>query len=374
MPDWDVVVYDPARPRPAPVEGAPAFSRLPLLAVEHGAPRPDVGRPIAVRAPYDVAYVRLLQGIDFCLEQRVDILNLSLGPPADLPSTGDDPDPLYAATDVARQLGVPVVVAAGNGGPKPGSLQFLAKAPWVIAVGATDDEGRLLDSSARGTVGGRTPDLVSSGVLRAPDPRFPTPSTSFAAPKVAAVAGWIKVLLMLIGHDVQALIAGHAPPSQVPVPVIGFCDTGITADALDRQWENATIAEVPRTARQGIWYRTVLEALEQAGIPVSVRNDAATVGLALGLIASPVAGRQPFEVGRGLVSQRQLLHLIQGFVPSRFTQLFGDARALAADPVRDLEVLAELDRKLGSLWDADQCQALAEHIGRGCVSVMARVL
>lgn len=165
MPDWDIIVYDPSRPRPTSAPDAPAFSRLPMLAVAHGSARPDLGQPVAVRERYDISYVRLLQGIDFCLKQRVDVLNLSLGPARLLPSTTEDPDPLYVATDVVRQLGVPVIVAAGNKGPAPDTLQFLARATWVVAV----------------------------GTISQPDPRFPKPSTSWAAPKVAAVAGWTKL-------------------------------------------------------------------------------------------------------------------------------------------------------------------------------------
>lgn len=49
MADWDVIVYDPALPRPVNADGAPAFTRLPIVAVAHGAVRPDIGRPLAVR-------------------------------------------------------------------------------------------------------------------------------------------------------------------------------------------------------------------------------------------------------------------------------------------------------------------------------------
>jgi hypothetical protein len=39
----------------------------------------------------------------------------------------------------------------------------------------------------------------------------------------------------------------------------------------------------------------------------------------------------------------------------------------------NVEALAEMDRELGPLWDAEQCQLLQEHVNRGCMIVMARV-
>jgi Subtilase family len=372
MPDWDIIVYDPSRPRPTPALDAPAFSRLPMVAVAHGSARPDVGQPLAVRERYDISYVRLLQGIDFCLEQRADVLNLSLGPARPLPSTREDPDPLYVATDVARQLGMPVIVAAGNKGPAPDTLQFLARAEWVVAVGATDDQGRLLDSSSRGVPGGRTPTIVSDGTISRPDPMFPKPSTSWATSKVAAVAGWTKLLLMLVAKDVRDLIAGRLPAPEVPVPVIGICDTGFDPKALPEEWKDTPLvqATVPRTERQGLWYRKVLEWLEQMDLAVQIRNDPMTVSLALGLMATPLPQYQPFEVGQGFVWTHQLLTFFAGFAPSRFALLFCDPSELSK---KNPEDLLAMDDELGPLWDDEQSQILEAHVCRGCFLIMARV-
>jgi hypothetical protein len=366
MADWDIIIYDPARQKPVAAEGAPVFSRLPMVAVRHGAARPEVGQPVAVRENYDINYVRLLQGIDSCLEQRVDVLNLSLGPPQLLPSTQADPDPLYVATDAARQLGVPVVVAVGNHGPAQDTLQFLARPAWVIAVGATDDDRRLLDCSARGVPGGPMPAAVSRGTLHPPDPRFPKPSTSWAAPKVAVVAAWAKILLMLVGRDVQALISGQPSQLTVPVPVVGLCDTGSSEPN-----GQLAVATLPRTERQAAWYRTVLDRLEREQLRVQVRNDPRTVGLALSLMAAPLPQYQQFEVGAGFIWTQELLDFVVGFRPSVFALLFCDPDELAR---KDVQVLAGLDGELGPLWDEGQCRILEAHIKRGGLRVMARVL
>ncbi len=340
-----------------------------MVAVAHGSARPDLGEPVAVRESYDVSYVRLLQGIDHCLVHRADVLSLSLGPVRQLPSAQGDPDPLYVATDVARQCGVPVVVAAGNRGPALDTLQFLARPAWVIAVGATDGQGRLLDSSSRGVPGGPTPAVVSSGVIDTPDPRFPEPSTSWAAPRVAMAAAWTKVLLMVIGHHVQAVLTGQAPAPEIPIPAIGFCDTGFDPDAAGSRPKLAA-ASLPLIERQRMWYSTALERLEQLGLPVEVRNDAGTVGLAVGLMATPLPQYQPFEAGAGFVSPEQMLGYFTRFVPSSFALLFCDPNQLARI---DAGILADLDTELGPLWQSEQCEALRAHVYRGYHTIMVRV-
>ncbi len=206
----DIIVFDPSRGSPtvSDASGTLHFSKLPMIAVPHGSPMPQCGKVLSVRSNYDLMFIRLLQGIDFCLGKNVDVLNLSVGPSSNLPSTLEDPDPLYVAADAARQLGIPVVTAAGNEGPAKDTLQFLARAPWTTSVGATGSDGKLLDSSSRGVPDGPMPTVVSFGTIDKPDPRFPEPSTSFAAPKVAVIAGWVKIVLMLIGRDATALSAG----------------------------------------------------------------------------------------------------------------------------------------------------------------------
>ena len=62
--------------------------------------------------------------------------------------------------------GVNVVFSAGNTGPGNGTLNPYAMAPWVIGVGATDQNGALASFSGRGNFGGEIerPTLVAPGV------------------------------------------------------------------------------------------------------------------------------------------------------------------------------------------------------------------
>ncbi len=130
-------------------------------------------------------------------------------------------------------------------------------------------------------------------------------------------------------------------------------------------------ASLPRTARQGTWYVRLLETLEKRNARPEVRNDPATVSLALQLMAAPMPSYQRFEAGAGLVSQDQLTTFISAFVPSRFIQLFCDPADISRLKVQDIEAL---DQELGPLWDTAQSTALREHVSRGGVICVARVL
>lgn len=115
----------------------------------------------------------MIEGIRYVLKTRslyhTRILNISVG-------VGDvhrkeKQDELRYWLDLAWQMGLLVVIAAGNSGPGPNSISPLAMSPNVIAVGCHDGKDRsgfknCCDSySGRGPEGNlvRKPDLVSPG-------------------------------------------------------------------------------------------------------------------------------------------------------------------------------------------------------------------
>ncbi len=115
----------------------------------------------------------VVRGIEWVLGHRaqynIRLINLSLGMPA-LPSYRTNP--LDAAVEIAWLRGVAVVAAAGNSGPAPGTVDAPGDDPYVITVGATDDNGTsgtdddsLAPFSAWGTPTGSTnkPDVVAPG-------------------------------------------------------------------------------------------------------------------------------------------------------------------------------------------------------------------
>jgi serine protease AprX len=119
----------------------------------------------------------------------IKVLNLSLG--TDGTQTYRT-DPLNYAVERAWSSGIVVVVSAGNLGPAPRTIAKPADDPWVITVGAVDDNGtaglgddELPDFSSRGPTaadGIAKPDVVAPGAhlvsLRAPgsaiDTEFPS--------------------------------------------------------------------------------------------------------------------------------------------------------------------------------------------------------
>lgn len=114
----------------------------------------------------DVNLSFVLAGFDYLLEKgrnyNARVVNCSFSSNADF----DYNDPVNIATKMLTDLGVNVVVSAGNTGAGNGTMNPYAQAPWVVSVGATDDKGRLADFSSRGRFGGRLPGptLVAPGV------------------------------------------------------------------------------------------------------------------------------------------------------------------------------------------------------------------
>jgi subtilisin family serine protease len=141
----------------------------------------------------------VMAGIDWVVKQNVQVMNLSLsGPPS-----GDGTDALSETCDLVVERGFVICCAAGNSGPRPGSIGAPGCARQVITVGASTDEDTVLEASSRGpTTDGRVkPDLLfpGSGIVscRARDTSLGEPldlaytqasGTSMATPHAAGVA------------------------------------------------------------------------------------------------------------------------------------------------------------------------------------------
>lgn len=155
--------------------------------------------------------------VSFREEYGIGVLNLSLGTNS---VQSHESDPLNYAVQRAWAAGVTVVVSASNRGPEAGTIAKPGDDPWVLTVGAIDDQGtvgigddRLPNFSSRGPTasdGLAKPDVVAPGgnvvSLRAPgseiDSRFPPSSTSSAyrrgsgtSMSAAVVSGAVALLL-----------------------------------------------------------------------------------------------------------------------------------------------------------------------------------
>lgn len=116
----------------------------------------------------------ILAGMQWVVENQkrfnIKVLSLSLG--SEKVSSGYS-DPLAVAVEKVWDRGITVVAAAGNAGPKSGTITTPGVSDRIITVGAVDDkrtvdmrDDTIAEFSSRGPVGrlGEKPDVVAPGV------------------------------------------------------------------------------------------------------------------------------------------------------------------------------------------------------------------
>lgn len=120
-------------------------------------------------------------GVDWAIEQKVNVISLSLG------SKGIDPR-IEAAIKRALDAGIIVIAAAGNDGPREGTVGYPGGQNGVICVAAVDSDLKVAGFSSRGS----QVMVAAPGVnIRSayPGDRFAVMSgTSMATPYTAGVA------------------------------------------------------------------------------------------------------------------------------------------------------------------------------------------
>lgn len=98
----------------------------------------------------DLALVNVLEGLDailsFASTDNIRVVNCSFG----VDGLFDPDDPVNIATRTLYDRGITVVMAAGNDGPRPGSLSPYAVAPWVIGVAGLAGDREVARFSSRG--------------------------------------------------------------------------------------------------------------------------------------------------------------------------------------------------------------------------------
>ncbi|MBP7795442.1 MAG: S8 family peptidase [Elusimicrobiales bacterium] len=85
-------------------------------------------------------YSWIIDGIQWAVNNKMDVVNMSLGAP-------QGSDALKAAIDAAYKAGVVIVCAAGNDG---GAVNYPAKYPGTIAISALDSSDKIASFSSRG--------------------------------------------------------------------------------------------------------------------------------------------------------------------------------------------------------------------------------
>ncbi|MDQ3610082.1 MAG: S8 family serine peptidase [Actinomycetota bacterium] len=213
----------------------------------------------------------LLDAIDYCVAQEMDVVNMSLG-------TGGTSQIVLQKLAQARAEGVACIVAAGNSG---GSVQFPGSSPDVLTVAAIGLDGQFPDNSyhaqqrwrqgttdhgffsAQFSCHGPEVDVSAPGVAvvsSVPTDGFAAwDGTSMAAPHVAGLA---------------ALILAHHRDFQTPALKLR------TAARVDRLFEilraSASPLDLGDATRSGAGMPDAIRALELAGSPTSTPPDEAS--------------------------------------------------------------------------------------------------
>ncbi len=204
----------------------------------------------------------IAEGVRFAVNHHARVINLSLEFSSGV--TASDIPELIEALRYANRRGVTVVAAAGNEGHA--AIAYPARAPTVIAVGATTEHGCLADYSNDGSGltivapgGGADADLPGDPNCRPEEPsgrdifqvtftgssprRFGMPSgyegTSMASPHVAATAALIIASRVLGRHPSPAQILARLRATARPLGGAG--DAGLYGAGL----VNAAAATAP---------------------------------------------------------------------------------------------------------------------------------
>jgi subtilisin family serine protease len=170
--------------------------------------------------PLDALFAALEQAV----ADGVDVINYSIGGLARDAWRGLRPG--EAKTDsalmlAARDAGITVVAAAGNGGPGAGSLSAPANAPWVLAVANASHDRRFQNAvrDLRGGAGPPPPDLLGVGVSAGTQERPIVYAGDFGFP------------LCSQGEDIDFPPSGASnpwPPGTFSGQIV-VCDRGVTA-------------------------------------------------------------------------------------------------------------------------------------------------
>jgi subtilisin family serine protease len=265
--------------------------------------------------------LRLLAGLDWLMTVECDAVNVSVGPEGRMIND----DPLQLATQAMVASGRVVVVAAGNKGPAIANTLAMARAPWVISVGAVDQEHRLLDSSSRGGNGVPGPTSVSLGQNAFVPDEW---GTSFAAPRVARAAIYIERALRLLVADLRATAAGSEAKTSAPLPLawFGIVDTGwdpevapyhfgpVSSDLISKGFRAIELVFTPEMRAWANRFVATIDVRQLSEINPELVRDALLFG------ATPVAGSSD-EVGGGYIDVGTAMATIRNLTPSTICAL-----------------------------------------------------
>ncbi|MEW6399952.1 MAG: S8 family peptidase [Bacillota bacterium] len=167
-------------------------------------------------------YSDIIEGIQWCIDNGMQVINMSLGGSTDSPA-------LHDAIITAYNREITVVCAAGNEGPGEDTVCYPARYPEVIAVAATAADDSVPDFSSRGP----EVDIAAPGVSILSTWKgggYATASgTSMASPHVAGTAA---LYLAARGPASPDQVRQHLMATAEPLP---YPSTWVGAGLVDAQ-------------------------------------------------------------------------------------------------------------------------------------------
>lgn len=126
----------------------------------------------------------IIEGLQWCMENDIQVVNMSLGSPSNVQSFKD-------AITATYNAGITLVAAAGNSGPGDNTVEYPARYPEVIAVSATDSSDNIAGWSSRGPeVDLAAPGVSINSTYKGGGYKVLS-GTSMASPHVAGVAALV---------------------------------------------------------------------------------------------------------------------------------------------------------------------------------------
>ncbi|WP_019244447.1 MULTISPECIES: S8 family peptidase [Bacillus] len=138
----------------------------------------------------------LMNAIEWAVDNGAQIINISAGFNRQCNSNCK----LCKLVDIVSNLGVAIIVAAGNNDNKVGSIACPGHAMNALTVGAIDKDNKIADYSSFGKEGKGKPNIVAPGNVYV-DGNYIT-GTSFSAPLVSGVIG---AILNRVGNIPKAI-------------------------------------------------------------------------------------------------------------------------------------------------------------------------
>lgn len=231
----------------------------------------------------------ILEGIDWALANGCQVISMSLGA-----SVRTVHPPYVAAGKRALEQGAVIIAAAGNNAHRssgdPGFVGAPANSPYVMAVGAVDQDMKVADFSAQAvTAEGGEVDIAAPGVevyssWIAPKNYNTINGTSMATPHVSGIAALIAEATGARGQELWDQLLAGAKALQLPKEDVGagLVQAPSGTSSPSKSWV-FTVAD-----EQASNLDAVAEGLRGAG--VTVTRTLPSLGMIYGTAPADVEG------------------------------------------------------------------------------------